>query len=866
MFNLAKKIFGSTSSRKIKEFDNVIKKINLLEKDISSLKDIDLSNKTIEFKNRLKNGESLEEILPEAFAVVRESSKRTLNMRHFDVQLMGGLILHNGMIAEMKTGEGKTLVATLASYLNSLIGESVHIVTVNDYLAKRDAEWMGKIYNFLGLSVGHITSQLDYAERQKNYKSDIIYLTNNDLTFDYLRDNLKANIDNLFLKNLNFAIVDEVDSILIDEARTPLAISAQSNESTDLYPIVNKLVRYLNESEFEKDEERRTVLLNEKGLEKIEDLLKKEGLIKNGTLQHLDNIGLNHHVTQSLRAQHLFNKDKEYVVKDNKVLIVDELTGRMMDGRRYGDGLHQAIEAKEKVEIQKENQTVASITYQNFFRNYNKLSGMTGTALTEAEEFEKIYNLDVIDVPTNLKNIRVDHDDEIYRTKKEKINAILKLIKEKNAKKQPVLIGTTSVESSETISLELKRLNIKHKVLNAKFHEKEAEIIAQAGMPESITISTNMAGRGTDIQLGGNLEIILENAERNKISESDKTKIIEKHKKDKQTVKDVGGLFILGTERHESRRVDNQLRGRSGRQGDEGESKFFLSLEDDLMRIFGSEKLDNILKTLGIKDNEPIKHNLITKALERAQRKVESHNFDMRRQILKFDDILNEQRKIIYKNRREILESDNHFITIKEMINEIIDDLVKVSMPENTYIDKWDAEFLYNRCNEIFNLKLPIKEWMNEEGIANDEIKLRINDQVNQKYNNKINQYGPDMIRVAEKRVMLNQIDMDWRNHLQAMDNLKSSVGLRSMAGKDPYNEYKMESFNYFDEMLTNQNEKVIKTLFNIEIISHKRDEESRIIKDTVKKPDKNILHKKIQRNEPCPCGSGKKYKFCHGS
>ena len=536
-----------------------------------------------------------------------------------------------------------------------------------------------------------------------------------------------------------------------------------------------------------------------------------------------------------------------------------------MEGRRYGDGLHQAIEAKENVNIEKENQTIASITYQNFFRNYKKLSGMTGTAITEAEEFEKIYNLNVIEVPTNLRNIRIDYDDEIYRTKKEKINAIIQLTKEKYNKNQPTLIGTTSVENSEIISLELNRLNIKHKVLNAKFHDKEAEIIAQAGMPKSITISTNMAGRGTDIQLGGNLDILIQEATQKNTSKEKIEEIKNEHLKNKQIVKEAGGLFILGTERHESRRVDNQLRGRSGRQGDQGESKFFLSLEDDLMRIFGSEKLENILKTLGVKDNEPIKHSLITKALERAQRKVESHNFDMRRQILKFDDILNEQRKIIYKNRREILESDNHYLTIKEMVNEIINSIVDYCMPANSYIDKWNYKELSKRCFDIFSLKLPIKEWMEEEGIANEEIRLRIHDQVDQKYNQKINQYSPEMMRVAEKRIMLNQIDMDWRNHLQAMDNLKSSVGLRSMAGKDPYNEYKMESFNYFDEMLTNQNEKVIKTLFNIEIIASKRDEESRIIRDSVKEPNKNFLHKKIQRNAQCPCGSGKKYKFCHG-
>ena len=866
MFGLAEKIFGSSSSRKIKELQNTIDKINKLENNFINLSDEELSLNTKKFKERLKNGENLDNILPEAFAVVRETSKRTLGMRHFDAQLMGGIILHQGMVAEMKTGEGKTLVATLAAYLNALNNENVHIVTVNDYLAKRDAEWMGNIYNFLGLKVGYVTSEVEYEERQKAYQSDVVYITNNDLTFDYLRDNLKTNSENIFIKKLKFAVIDEVDSILIDEARTPLAISAPSDESTDLYPIINKLVKFLNKSHIEKDEEKRTVLLNDLGLEKIEELLKKEGLIKTGTLQDLDNITLNHHITQSLRAINLFNKDKEYIVKEGKIVIIDELSGRMMEGRRYGDGLHQAIEAKEGLNIQEENQTIASITYQNFFRNYEKLSGMTGTAITEAEEFEKIYDLDVIEIPTNLKNIRIDYEDEIYRTKKEKIKAVIDLVKNNHLKQQPTLIGTTSVENSEIISFELKRLNIRHNVLNAKFHNKEAEIIAQAGMVKAITISTNMAGRGTDIQLGGNLHMIIKEASKKNDSKENLEKIKNEHKKNKQIVKNAGGLFILGTERHESRRVDNQLRGRSGRQGDEGESKFFLSLEDDLMRIFGSEKLDGILKTLGIKDNEPTKHPLITRALERAQRKVEAHNFDMRKQILKFDDILNEQRKIIYKNRKEILESDDHSLTIKEIIDEIIYDIVDECMPENSYIDKWEEKKLSEKCLTIFNIKLPIKEWMEEEGIANEEIKLRILDQINQRYNQKINKYSSEMMRIAEKRIMLNQVDMDWRNHLQAMDNLKSSVGLRSMAGKDPYNEYKIESFNYFDEMLSKQNEKVIKILFNIEIIAHKRDENSKIISESINKPIKSSLHKKVQRNAPCPCGSGKKYKFCHGS
>ena len=865
MFDLASKIFGTSSSRKLNELKNTVKKINQLESKYISLPDSSFIQKTEEFKTKIKNGENINNILPDAFAVVREASKRTLDMRHFDVQLMGGVILHEGMIAEMKTGEGKTLVATLAAYLNALKEESVHIVTVNDYLAKRDSEWMGNIYKFLGMSVGYVNSSTEYEDRKIAYNSDVTYVTNNDLGFDYLRDNLKTRIEDLFFKKLSFAIVDEVDSILIDEARTPLAISSSSEQTTNLYPIIRKLTDFLGENHFEKDEEKRSIILNTLGLEKIEELLKKEGLIISGTLQDLDNIPLNHHVTQSLRAKHLFTKDKEYVVKNGQVIIIDELSGRMMEGRRYGDGLHQAIEAKEGLEIQKENQTIASITYQNFFRNYIKLSGMTGTAVTESEEFEKIYNLQVCEIPTNLKNIRLDHNDEIYRTKKEKIDAIISLTKNNFLKNQPTLIGTTSVENSEIISSELTKNNIKHNVLNAKLHEKEAEIIAQAGMPKAVTISTNMAGRGTDIQLGGNLNLLLDESLKKSANNEKQNKIKEKHKNDKKIVKDSGGLYIIGTERHESRRVDNQLRGRSGRQGDEGASKFFLSLEDDLMRIFGSEKLDSVLNTLGIQNNEPIQHKMITRALERAQKKVESHNFDIRRQILKFDDILHEQRKLIYKNRREILDSDDHSLTIKEIIQEVVSNIVAENMPEKSYIDSWDYKNLQNRCLYLFGLNLTIKEWMEEEGIANEEIKLRILDQANQKYQQKINQYSLEMMKIAEKRIMLGQIDMDWKDYLQAIDNLKSSVGLRAMGGKDPFNEFKRESFDYFDEMLSNQNEKVIRNLFNIEIINYKRNEESKIINESIKKANKESLQKKIPRNAKCPCGSGKKYKHCHG-
>jgi len=840
MLNFVNKFFGSASKRQIKSFQKTVETINSFENHLNKLTDTNLKDKTKHFKNLIQKGEKLNNILPEAFALVREASMRTLGLRHFDVQLIGGMVLHQGMIAEMKTGEGKTLVATLAAYLNVLSGDKVHIITVNDYLAKRDSEWMGQIYEFLGLSVGCVTSKTEYEERVNQYNCDVVYVTNNDIGFDYLRDNLKTNYESLCFKEESFAIVDEVDSILIDEARTPLVISGQSDNSVDLYPKINSIVKFLKSDDYEINEESKSALLTSKGMEVTEKLLIENNLIAGGTLQDLDNMGLNHNIVQALRAQHLFIKDKDYIIKDKSVVIIDDLSGRPMEGRRYGDGLHQAIEAKENLSVQKENQTIASITYQNFFRTYKKLCGMTGTAQTEAPEFEGIYNLQVVEIPPNIPVNRNDRNDQIYMTKKEKYEAVLKIVIERHEKKQPILIGTTSVENSEILSKLLSKNNIKHQVLNAKVHDKEAEIILNAGMPGNVTISTNMAGRGTDIKLGGD-----------DVNSA----------KNKEIAIKAGGLLVLGTERHESRRIDNQLRGRSGRQGDVGESLFFLSLEDDLMRVFGSKTLENVLSKLGVKDGEAITHSLITKALERAQQKVESHNYDIRKQILKFDDILNDQRKIIYNNRREILITNDQSEIITDMKNDFVNNLILECIPPKKYSHEWDAEMLNNKLNEVFFIDLPIDDWFNEEGVDEEEIKKRIFDQIEQKYIDKKNKYSEELLSFAEKRVMLFQIDKDWQEHLAAMDTLRGSVNLRAMGGKDPFYEYKKESFDYFNEMLSNQNEKVLKTLFKLELVA--QNQESGEVKRI---NAQNIVTKKIGRNDPCPCGSGKKYKSCHGN
>ena len=840
MLNFVNKLFGSASKRQIKTYSKTIESINSFEEKLINLSNQELQDKTEYFKNLIKGGSSLDDLLIEVFAVVREAAKRTISLRHFDVQLIGGIVLHKGMIAEMKTGEGKTLAATLAAYLNSLSGDPVHIVTVNDYLADRDSHWMGEIYKFLGLTVGCVTSKTEEGDKVKQYNCDIIYATNNEIGFDYLRDNLKNSYESLCFKKEGFAIVDEVDSILIDEARTPLVISGQSDNSVDIYPKINSIVKFLKDEDFEINEESKSVLLSSNGMEVTERLLLKNNLIKGGTLQDLDNMGLNHNIIQGLRAHHLFIRDKDYIIKDKSVVIIDDLSGRPMEGRRYGDGLHQAIEAKEGLVIQRENQTIASVTYQNFFRTYKKLSGMTGTATTEAAEFEGIYNLQVVEIPPNLPVNRNDREDQIYMTKKEKYDAVLQLVLERHQIKQPILIGTTSVDNSEILSKLLLKNNIKHNVLNAKVHDQEAETILQAGMPGNVTISTNMAGRGTDIKLGGDDDL------------SAKNKGI--------SIK-AGGLLVIGTERHESRRIDNQLRGRSGRQGDIGESVFFLSLEDDLMRIFGSKTLENVLSKLGVKEGEVITHSLITKSLERAQQKVESHNYDIRKQILKFDDILNDQRKIIYKNRKEILATNDQSDIVQDIITDFVSDIILECIPPKKYSHEWNAPLLQKKVKDTFFINLPIENWFNEDGVDEEEIKKRILDQVNQKYEEKRNKYSKELLSFAEKRVMLFQIDKNWREHLAAMDTLRSSVNLRAMGGKDPFYEYKKESFDYFNQMLSEQDEKVLKTLFNLELIASNED------RTVVKKIDpKNIVTKKIGRNEPCPCGSGKKYKTCHGN
>ncbi len=839
MINIVNKLFGSIKSNSLKKYASFVEKVNKLDEGISKLSDKELKYKTNYFRNEFKETGSINKLLPEIFAVVRETSKRTLNMRHYDVQIIGGMVLYENKITEMKTGEGKTLVATLAAYANAIENISVHIITVNDYLAKRDAEWMGNIYNFLGLSVGCVTSETSHNERSNQYDADIVYATNNEIGFDYLRDNLKNDYNNLCFKKNAFAIVDEVDSILIDEARTPLVISAESNSNTDLFPKIDKIIKILGKNDFEINEESKSILLTTAGMEFCEKLLKENGIIKEGTLQDLGNMVLNHNIIQALRAHHLFIKDKDYIIKDKNVVIVDELTGRAMEGRRYGDGLHQAIEAKENLVIQKENQTIASVTYQNFFRTYFRLSGMTGTATTEAKEFESIYDLEVVEIPPNIKINRIDKNDQIYMTQREKYNAVLDLVKSRHNINQPILIGTTSVENSIKISDLLKKENLKHNILNAKNHMSEAKIIEEAGIPGNITISTNMAGRGTDIKLGNGNDSL------------------------KKEALDAGGLLVIGTERHESRRIDNQLRGRSGRQGDIGESIFFLSLEDDLMRIFGSKTLENVLSKLGLKDGEVITHSMITKSLERAQQKVESHNFDMRKQILKFDDILNDQRKIIYQNRREILDTNDQSKIVEDMVNDYVKYLIKVAIPPKKYSHEWDSNFLKEKIKEIFTIDIPISKWFEEEGVDDEEIEKRLLDEINQKYKEKQHQYSAELFKFAEKRVMLFQIDKDWRDHLAAMDSLRGSVNLRAIGGKDPFYEYKKESFDYFDEMLSNQNERVLKTLFNIKLVNDNNNDNTE--KNQPPEP-RRIITKKIGRNEPCPCGSGKKYKQCHGS
>ena len=835
---LTNKIFGTSNDRILKKFIPIIEKVNSLEKSYEKLSDEELKNKTPEFKDLVSKGKKLDELLPDAFAVVREAAKRSLSQRHYDVQIIGGIALHRGMIAEMKTGEGKTLVSTLSAYLNSLDNQNVHIVTVNDYLAKRDSEWMGQVYKKLGLETGFIVNGMDDIERQKAYKCEITYGTNNEFGFDYLRDNMKFSKDQIVQSKFDYAIIDEVDSILIDEARTPLIISGAAEQSSQLYKTVDNIISKLENKDYEKDEKSKNVLLNEVGIEKLERIFTDKKLLSEGSLYDINNVTLLHHTNQSLKARFIFEKDKDYLVQDGKVLIVDEFTGRAMEGRRFSEGLHQAIEAKENLEVQLENQTLAAITYQNYFRLYSKLAGMTGTAKTEADEFFDIYKLDVIEIPPNKPMVRKDEEDEIYRTLDEKYTAIIKLIENCRKKNQPCLVGTISIEKSETISKFLSKKKIPHEVLNAKNHLKEAEIVANAGKPGQITIATNMAGRGTDIQLGGTESNI-------------------NQEKEKKISLDGGGLFIIGTERHESRRIDNQLRGRSGRQGDPGSSKFFLSLEDDLMRIFGSEKLDSVLQTLGLSKDECIQHPWITKALERAQKKVEARNYEIRKSLLKFDDVMNEQRKIIYEQRREIIfdeDVDQLVIDMRyEYINEFIDQII-LNIEE---LDPKKKSLIEENCKSNLNTNFDFNELDKKESLQIDDIKSEIKKSSDKNINLKKTKYPTEIFSLAQKSLLLQIIDQSWKDHLLSLDHLRQGISLRAYGQRDPLNEYKQEAFIMFEEMMKQIRQNVSRLLSFVEIKTEVKEQENNI--------EPQSSNTKVPRNARCPCGSGKKYKHCCG-
>ncbi len=878
--NFLKSIFGSHNDRIVKKYMRIVENVNALEQFMIELSDEQLCEKTSEFKKRLAEGETLDEILPEAFAVAREASKRTLGLRPFDVQIVGALVLHNGMIAEMKTGEGKTLVAAIAVYLNALEGKGVHVVTVNDYLARRDAEWMGKIYKFLGLSVGIIVHGLTDSERREQYVCDVTYATNNELGFDYLRDNMKFYASELVMRPFNYAIVDEVDSILIDEARTPLIISGSAEDSADLYMKVDTVIPKLINADFEIDEKHRNVTLTETGNEHIEQLLNEAGLIQSGNLYDIQNISVVHHVNQALKAHHLFKRDVDYIVKNDKVIIIDEFTGRMMEGRRYSDGLHQAIEAKEHAKVEMENQTLASITFQNFFRMYKKLSGMTGTAETEAQELSEIYKVETVVIPTNMPVARQDFDDEVYRTAREKYNAIIKLIRECNERQQPILVGTISIEKSEYISSLLKKEGIAHNVLNARYHDVEAQIIADAGKPEAVTIATNMAGRGTDIKLGGNLEARLarellgvEDIElRHKIQETAEKEISEAC----EIVKKAGGLYVIGTERHESRRIDNQLRGRSGRQGDPGASKFFLSLEDDLMRIFGAERLDAMLLKLGIEEGEAIVHPWVNKALEKAQMRVEARNYDIRKHLLKFDDVMNDQRKVIYGQRFDLMSED---VDLHEDINDMRLDLIKKiiygNIEENTPSEYWDYQVINERLSEFFGNDIVLSK---EENLSRDNAVDDLFERVIQKMQKKEKLYSAHMIRYMERTVLLRLIDQYWKEHLLNLDKLRQGINLRAYAQRDPLNEYKQEAFSLFEIMSETIREETVKVLswFELSNIDNSEALNSLLLEKgskNVSSEENSELESKsekedlftISRNALCPCGSGARYKNCCG-
>ncbi|SHJ84547.1 protein translocase subunit secA [Shimia gijangensis] len=889
---LAKKVFGTPNDRTIKATRPLVEKINALEPDFQKLSDDEIKAKTVELSERAKGGESLDDLLPEAFANCREAALRALGLRAFDTQLMGGIFLHQGNISEMKTGEGKTLVATFPAYLNALTGKGVHIVTVNDYLARRDAEWMGKVYGALGMTTGVIYPQQPDQEKRQAYASDVTYATNNELGFDYLRDNMKGDLREMSQRAHNFAIVDEVDSILIDEARTPLIISGPSQDRSDMYLSIDVLIPDLLEDHYTIDEKTRQVTFTDDGNDFLEAQLLARGILPEGqSLYDPESTTIVHHVNQGLRAHKLFTKDKDYIVRDGSIVLIDEFTGRMMSGRRLSEGLHQAIEAKEGCEIQPENVTLAQVTFQNYFRLYNKLSGMTGTAATEAEEFAEIYGLGVVEVPTNRPIDRKDDDDAVYRTGAEKFEAVVETIKEANAKGQPILVGTTSIEKSEFLSEMLTKADVKHNVLNARQHEQEAQIVADAGKLAAVTIATNMAGRGTDIKLGGNVEFkILEAiaADPDGDHAAIRAQMEEAHKADEEAVIKAGGLFVLATERHESRRIDNQLRGRSGRQGDPGRSSFFLSLEDDLMRIFGSERLDKVLSSLGMKEGEAIVHPWVNKSLERAQAKVEGRNFDIRKQLLKFDDVMNDQRKVIFNQRREIMEAEDLSSIAQDMRHEVIGDLVDEYMPPKTYADQWDTEGLYAAAIERLGVDAPVIDWAKEEGVDDEEIIERLEKAADEMMAQKATSFGPDAMRMIEKQVLLQTIDTKWREHLLTLEHLRSVVGFRGYAQRDPLNEYKNESFQLFESMLDGLREDVTKTLANIRPMTEEEqrqvavemsEQQEQLEQASADQTPKALAGEAREgfdendretwgnpgRNEACPCGSGKKFKHCHG-
>ncbi len=897
----ARKIFGSSNDRRVKTLRQRANQITAIEKNYENLTDEQLQAKTAEFRAALADGKTLDSLLPDAFATAREAAKRVLGMRPFDVQLIGGMVLHERGIAEMRTGEGKTLMATLPVYLNALEGKGVHVVTVNDYLATRDAETMGRLYNFLGLTVGVIKHGLDDDERRAAYACDITYGTNNELGFDYLRDNMKYERAQMVQRPHNYAIVDEVDSILIDEARTPLIISGPLEDRSDFYNLIDTFIPALEPEDFEIDEKQKTAIFTEVGTEKVEQLLEAAGHLKGESLYDIENVAVVHHLNNALRAHKLFQRDKDYIVRNDEIVIIDEFTGRMMPGRRYSEGLHQALEAKEHVTIQPENQTLASITFQNYFRMYNKLSGMTGTAATEAEEFGNIYGLEVTEIPTNLPVQRIDEDDEVYRSVEEKYRAIVRDIRASHEKGQPILVGTTSIEKSEQLAERLRKEGIKEfQVLNARYHEQEAYIIAQAGVPGTITIATNMAGRGTDIQLGGNLEMrvrqeladVPEGAEREAKIAAIKADIAQL----KEKALAAGGLYVLATERHESRRIDNQLRGRSGRQGDPGRSKFFLSLQDDLMRIFGSDRMDSMLQKLGLKEDEAIVHPWINKALEKAQKKVEARNFEIRKNLLKYDDVMNDQRKVIFEQRLEMMDEEDLTEIVGEMRHEVIEDMVALRIPKDAYAEKWDIAGLKEDIISKLNLDLPVEDWAKEEGIAEEEFENRLKEAADKAAAEKAERFGPQIMTYVEKSVIMQSLDNLWREHLVNLDHLRSVVGFRGYAQRDPLNEYKTEAFELFQSMLSNLREVVISQLMRVEIVreappepelppmtgrhidgttgendfdeaawaEHQHDD--RNVPAAERDPADPRTWGKVSRNEPCPCGSGKKYKHCHGA